>query len=194
MLDLRIQEVNSTKTCILNKPEDQPCYARFVLSDHTRASVYFRSTLDPIQTWRCSSAHCPCSPLCNHDTLIGWLPVITPCSLMSAPSSTQQSSRGSMKTGGSRRLHEMRLRGPGYGGEGRKEVRRSDTGNKSNTCNYITAHSFFLILAHYPLMSVFTIYLYIFCVLQSFTHQTNLFSPWWSEALSCVNKVPPFLK
>lgn len=169
MLNLRIQEVNSTKTCILNKPEDQSCYARFVLSDHTRASVYFRSTLDPIQTWRCSSAHCPCSPLCNHDTLIGWLPVITPCSLMSAPSSTQQSSRGSMKTGGSRRLHEMRLRGPGYGGEGRKEVRRSDTGNEQHMqlhhCTFF--FSYFSSLPFNVSLHYIPIYILCFAVLHT---------------------------
>ena len=55
---------------------------------------------------------------------------------------------------------------------GEERGEESHTGNKSNTCNYITAHSLFLILAHCPLMSVFTIYLYIFCVLHPFTHQT----------------------
>lgn len=51
------------------------------------------------------------SPLCSHDILIGRLPLRTPRNLMSVPSSTQQSSRGCMKTGGSRCLD------PRFGGD-----------------------------------------------------------------------------
>lgn len=79
--------------------------------------VYLDLKLEPKQTSRCSSVNCPCSPLCNHVTLIGWLPAITPRSVMSPPSSTLQSSRGSMKTGGSRRLQDE----PGYGGRRKQE-------------------------------------------------------------------------
>lgn len=76
-----------------------------------------------VNIWpQASSVNCSCSPLCNHDTLIGWPPVITPRSMMSLPSSTQQSCRGSTKAGGSRRLQEERLRNPECGGEGWKEV------------------------------------------------------------------------
>lgn len=44
------------------------------------------------------------SPLWSQETLIGWLPVIVPFSVMSFPSSTIQSSRGLVKRGGSRSL------------------------------------------------------------------------------------------
>lgn len=46
------------------------------------------------------------SPLCNQHTLTGWLPVIVARSVMSVPSSTWQSCRGSMKAGGSKLLLE----------------------------------------------------------------------------------------
>lgn len=86
----------------------------FVLNNYLLFSVLWLTTPTAEKYMQCKLrciVNCLFSPLCSHDILIGRLPLRTPRNLMSVPSSTQQSSRGCMKTGGSRCLD------PGFGGD-----------------------------------------------------------------------------